>query len=335
MLADVRQAWPPGQLHAFVTAPDYGAQMTDSAFAADAAIKRQLTLWQRDLGSVRRLAPKTLEAYARDVGQFLSFLAGHTGGPVTLETLRELRAADIRAFMAARREESLGSRSLARALSALKSFFRFLEREGLVESEALNLVRSPKQPKSLPKALTVLEAMATLATPAEMEEIPWIAARDIAVLALCYGAGLRISEALAITRADLDADALMVTGKGGKTRMVPLIAKVREAIEQYLKLCPFALNPSQPLFRGHKGGVLSPRLIQLRMAQLRSALGLPPSATPHALRHSFATHLLGAGGDLRAIQELLGHASLSTTQIYTGVDTDRLLEAYRKAHPRA
>jgi integrase/recombinase XerC len=308
--------------------------MTDSAFMTDAFIRAQLAGWRRDLGAVRRLAPKTLEAYERDLGQFLSFLAGHTGGPVTLTTLKELRAADIRAFLARRRGDGIGSRSLARALSAEKSFFGYLEREGILTSEAFNLVRTPKLPKSLPKALTVAEAKATIATTADLEDVPWIAARDMAVLSLCYGAGLRIAEALSLTRSDLESATLRVTGKGGKTRMVPLIASVRAAIERYLKLCPYPLTPSQAMFRGAKGGVLSPRLVQLRVVQLRSALGLPPSATPHALRHSFATHLLGRGGDLRAIQELLGHASLSTTQIYTAVDTERLLDAYRAAHPR-
>jgi integrase/recombinase XerC len=308
--------------------------MVDSAFATDEFIRAQIASWQRELGSVRRLAENTLEAYSRDLSQFLQFLAGHAGGPVTLATLKDLRGADIRAFMAQRRNESLGSRSLARVLSALKSFFRFLEREGVLASEALNVIRTPKQPKSLPKALTVLEARRTITTTEEMEERPWVAARDMAVLSLCYGAGLRIAEALALTRADLESQTLRVTGKGGKIRMVPLIEAVRKCIDLYIELCPFKSWPEEPLFRGVKGGVLSPRLIQLRVAQLRGALGLPPSATPHALRHSFATHLLGRGGDLRAIQELLGHASLSSTQIYTAVDTDRLLESYRKAHPR-
>lgn len=309
--------------------------MTDLAYAVDEAVKKQLAGWQRDLGAVRRLAPKTLEAYTRDVGQFLAFLATHIGGPVGVGALEELRGADIRAFLATRRAEDLSSRSLARALSALKSFFRYLEREGLVTTEAFNVIRTPKLPRSLPKALTVAEAKSAISTTAEMDDTPWIAARDIAVLSLCYGAGLRIAEALSLSRSDLEGSALRVTGKGGKTRLVPLIATVREAVEAYLKLCPFPLTPTMPMFRGAKGGVLSPRLIQLRVVQLRSALGLPPSATPHALRHSFATHLLGRGGDLRAIQELLGHASLSTTQIYTAVDTDRLLEAYRAAHPRS
>jgi integrase/recombinase XerC len=296
--------------------------MVDSAFATDDALRAQLAGWQRELGGVRRLSANTLEAYGRDLDQFLAFLAAHTGGPVALATLRELRGADIRAFMAQRRSESLGSRSLARMLSALKSFFRYLEREGVVASEALNAIRTPKLPKSLPKALTVPEARQAITATGEMEERPWVAARDMAVLSLCYGAGLRIAEALALTRGDLEGETL------------PLITPVRRAIELYLELCPFRAWPEEPLFRGVRGGILSPRLIQLRLAQLRGALGLPPSATPHALRHSFATHLLGRGGDLRAIQELLGHASLSTTQIYTEVDTERLLESYRKAHPR-
>jgi integrase/recombinase XerC len=305
-----------------------------TALIADDEINAQMARWMRDMGSVRRLAANTLEAYQRDLGQFLNFLGPHSGGPVTIAMLRDMRGADVRAFMASRREAGVEPRSLARSLSAIKSFFRFLEREGVLSTEALNIVRTPKAKKSLPRALTVLEAKATIAMTDELEDRPWVAARDMAVLSLCYGAGLRISEALALSRTDLEGPTLRVTGKGGKTRLVPLIDSVRASVETYLGLCPFPLTPSQPLFRGVKGGVLSPRLIQLRVARLRGALGLPPGATPHALRHSFATHLLGRGGDLRAIQELLGHASLSTTQIYTAIDTDRLLDAYRAAHPR-
>ena len=305
-----------------------------SAFLVDDSLGAQIKAWERDLGAVRRLAPKTLEAYTRDLGQFLAFLAPHMGGPVTVATLGEMRGSDFRAFLARRREEGIEARSLARALSAIKSFFRFLEREGVLSTEALNVVRTPKAKKSLPKALTVSEAKATITMTEELEDRPWVAARDMAVLSLCYGAGLRISEALSLSKADLEGTALRVTGKGGKTRLVPLIDAVRQSIETYVGLCPFKLTPSQPLFRGVKGGVLSPRLIQQRVAQLRGALGLPPGATPHALRHSFATHLLSRGGDLRAIQELLGHAALCRTQIYTAVDTERLLDAYRAAHPR-
>lgn len=309
--------------------------MVETAFLVDDALRALTERWTRDMGSARRLSAKTLEAYGRDLAQFLAFLAEHTGGPVTVRTLEDMRAADIRAFMAMRRENGVGARSLARTLSALKSFFSFLEREGIAAPQAINLVRTPRLAKALPKALTVSEARNAVAAAAEMEDRPWVAARDVAVLSLCYGAGLRIAEALALTRADLVGEVIRVTGKGGKTRMVPLIAPVRKAIAAYLDLCPFVLSPTEPIFRGVRGGVLSPRIVQQRVAQLRSALGLPPSATPHALRHSFATHLLGRGGDLRAIQELLGHASLSTTQIYTRIDTDHLLESYRKAHPRA
>jgi integrase/recombinase XerC len=309
--------------------------MTSTGFLADDIVNGHVAGWLRDLGAVRRLAARTLEAYQRDLGQFVSFLASHTGGAVSLATLRDMRAADLRAFMAVRRQDGVEARSLARALSAIKSFFRYLEREGVLSTEALNTLRTPRTRKSLPKALTVREAKAAIATTDEMEDRPWVAARDMAVLSLCYGAGLRISEALGLSRTDVEGPTLRVTGKGGKTRLVPIIEPVRQAIEAYLKLCPFTLTPSQPMFRGVKGGVLSPRLLQARMVQLRSALGLPPGATPHALRHSFATHLLGRGGDLRAIQELLGHASLSTTQIYTAVDTERLLDAYRAAHPRS
>jgi integrase/recombinase XerC len=308
--------------------------MTDSAFATDPFVRDSVENWLRELGSIKRLAPKTLEAYGRDISQFMSFISAHMGGAVTLAFLKDLRGADIRAFMAQRRTDSLGSRSLARVLSSLRSYFQFLEREGILTSEALNVIRSPKIPRTLPKALTVIEAKETVSMAGELEERPWVAARDMAVIALCYGAGLRISEALALRKADLESTTLRVTGKGGKIRMVPLIVSVRAFIDTYLGLVPFAVKAEEPMFRAIRGGVLGPRPIQARMELLRSALGLPHSATPHALRHSFATHLLGKGGDLRAIQELLGHASLSTTQIYTAVDTERLLESYALAHPR-
>ncbi len=309
--------------------------MTDIAFRADKQIQSLIAAWLTDLRSVRRLAPKTLEAYTRDLGQFIAFMNLHTSGPVTLQTLRDMRPGDIRAFMAVRRTGDVHSRSLARTLSALRGFFGYLERQSILANPAISAISTPKQPRTLPKALTINEAKSAISATAELEDNPWVAARDMAVLSLCYGSGLRISEALALTRADLDGTAMRVTGKGGKVRLVPLIGPVRKSIDTYLSLCPFALSPNDPMFRGEKGGVLSPRLIQLRVTQLRSALGLPPSATPHALRHSFATHLLGRGGDLRAIQELLGHASLSTTQIYTKIDTEQLLDSYRSAHPRS
>lgn len=308
--------------------------MTDSGFAISEPLRAHVTAWRRELSSVRRLSPKTVEAYCRDLDQFMEFLSGHIGGSVDVEDLKTLRPADLRAFLAARRREAVGSRTLARALSGLKSFFGFLERQGIMALEALSVVRTPKQGRSLPKPLAAREAKATLTTTLEMEGRPWVGARDVAVIALCYGAGLRISEALALTRSDLDGQSLRILGKGNTVRLVPLIDPVRRAIEDYLKLCPFVIASGEPMFRGVRGGPLSPRLIQLRIEHLRGALGLPASATPHALRHSFATHLLARGGDLRAIQELLGHASLSTTQIYTHIDSERLVEAYRAAHPR-
>lgn len=309
--------------------------MTDTGFALSDTLKGLRADWLTGLSAIRRLSPRTVEAYARDLDQFVAFLSRHIGGTVDLSDLEGLRAADLRAFLAARRRDGVGSTSLARGLSGLKSFFAHLERNRVMALEALSVIRTPKRPATLPKALTVAEAKSAIETIEALEARPWVAARDAAVIALCYGAGLRISEALALTRRDLDEQSLRVTGKGGRVRLVPLISVVRNAITQYLKLCPFAISANEPIFRGVQGGPLSPRLIQKRVEHLRGALGLPASATPHALRHSFATHLLGKGGDLRAIQELLGHASLSTTQIYTHVDTERLLEAYAKAHPRS
>jgi len=309
--------------------------MTDFAFAVNEELSAALDGWLKTLADVRRLSPRTVEAYRRDVGQLMSFLADHLGGPVSLADLESLRTADFRAFMAARRAGGTSARSLNRQLSAARSLFDHLERRGMARNEALHLVAAPKTPRSLPRALTVEEARETIAAIELTEDRSWVAARDLAVLSLCYGAGLRIAEALAITPSDLDSDTLRVTGKGGRVRVVPLLSSVREAIEAYRRLCPFSPARADAIFRGVRGGPLSPRLVQQRMTRLRSALGLPPTASPHALRHSFATHLLGQGGDLRTIQELLGHASLSSTQIYTRIDTDHLLEAYSKAHPRA
>lgn len=285
------------------------------------------------------MSPKTLESYRRDVSQFLTFLADHLGGAPTLKQLAKLAPADVRAFMAARRSEGIGNRSLMRALAGTRSFARFLERNGKGRVAALTAIRSPKLPKSLPKPLAVSAARKMTETSLREGETrePWIIARDAAVLTLLYGSGLRISEALSLKRNDMRAnsDAITVTGKGNKTRMVPVLPQVAKAIADYVALCPLDLPPNSSLFVGAQGRPLSPRIVQLTMARLRGALGLPENATPHALRHSFATHLLARGGDLRAIQELLGHASLSTTQIYTAVDAERLMEVYASAHPRA
>jgi len=278
---------------------------------ADTTVAGDVVRWLGHLGAERRMSDKTLDAYRRDVHQLLEFLAGHLGGPVTLAALSKLTPADVRAFMASRRAGGIAGRSLMRSLAGARSFARFLEREGKVRSKAsalsaLAAVRAPKIEKTLPKPLAVAKAkrLADAELRAGEERAPWVLARDAAVLALLYGCGLRISEALGLTRADVAGgrDSLTVTGKGNKARMVPLLPQVAALIDDYVRLCPY---------------------------------DLPETATPHALRHSFATHLLARGGDLRSIQELLGHASLSTTQVYTGVDAERLLQAYRDAHPRA
>jgi integrase/recombinase XerC len=297
--------------------------------------------WLAYLGHERRMSPKTLEAYTHDTSQFLGFLADHLGGAPSLKQLARLTPQDVRAFMAARRADGISARSLMRALAGARSFARFLERGGKGKVAALTAVRAPKVPKTLPKPLAVPSAkrIADTGLRAGEDREPWIFARDAAVLALLYGSGLRIAEALSLKRQDVPApgagDVIIVNGKGNKARMVPVLPQVLALVADYLSLCPYQSGPDGPLFLGAKGGPLSPRIIQLTMERLRGALGLADTATPHALRHSFATHLLARGGDLRAIQELLGHASLSTTQIYTAVDTERLLDAYKAAHPRA
>ena len=304
---------------------------------ADEKLLEERAVWLESLSAERRLSGNTLEAYERDTRQFLQFLSGHVGGTVKIRDIEALRPADLRGFLAHRRKEGAGARSLGRHLAGLRSLLRHLERKGLVNAAGAGAIRSPKQPKSLPKPLSGNQALAVVSRDAQMQEEPWIAARDAAVLSLLYGCGLRISEALSLTPEVFQGrpKSLRITGKGGKTRLVPLLPVVTEAVENYYKLCPYHLEPGAPLFRGARGGPLQPAIIQREMQKLRSALGLPDSATPHALRHSFATHLLGSGGDLRTIQELLGHASLSTTQIYTGVDSARLLDIYDRAHPRA
>ncbi|MCT6824717.1 tyrosine recombinase XerC [Bartonella apis] len=293
--------------------------------------------WLEQLQKTRRVAKLTVEAYERDSRQFLSFLCQHLGHIPDISDLSGLRVADMRSFLAYRRNMGVGSRSLGRGLAGIRSFFNFLTRAGLADVPAARIVRTPKQPKSLPKPLNIADALHIVDKKTQLDDEPWVASRNAAILTLCYGCGLRISEALSLTPADFsdkNATSIYVTGKGGKTRLVPVIPAVHEAIEDYLSCCPFILPPDQPLFRGVRGGKLQRAIVERAVQQLRTSLGLPDSVTPHALRHSFATHLLSRGGDLRTIQELLGHASLSTTQIYTGVDTDRLMEVYKKAHPR-
>jgi integrase/recombinase XerC len=301
--------------------------------AAD-AVRR----WRRNLAGERRLAPKTVEAYDRDVEQFLRFLTVHLGGPPTLADLAGMKITDIRAFMASRRNEGAGSRTLARGLAGIRSLIRFLEKQNEANGAAFRAIRAPRQKRSLPKALQKENALRVVSVEESLDEEPWIAARNAAILALLYGSGLRISEALGLARGDAPPTGggmLRVIGKGSKERVIPVLPVVARGIADYLKLCPWNPGPEGALFLGARGERLNPRIVQRAMAKLRGALGLPDSATPHALRHSFATHLLSSGGDLRTIQELLGHASLSTTQIYTAVDTARMMEAYDKAHPRA
>jgi len=308
---------------------------------ASAEVAAELRRWLAHLGAERRMSPKTVEAYERDVRQFLGFLAEHIGEQPTLKSLAAIEPRDVRAFMAARRGEGVGSRSLMRSLAGVRSFARYLERNGKGKVGALSAVRAPKIPKTLPKPIAAASAKRLVDADlrAGEEREPWVLARDAAVLALLYGSGLRISEALTLTREAVPApatgDSIVVRGKGNKARMVPVLPQVAKLIADYVALCPYDLPDQAPLFVGARGGPLSPRIVQLTMARLRGALGLAETATPHALRHSFATHLLARGGDLRAIQELLGHASLSTTQIYTAVDSEQLLQVYRSAHPRA
>ncbi len=310
--------------------------MTDALQPVSAGARDALDDWLISLVGVRARSPATAEAYRRDVLGFLAFLGTHQGGQMGTRALADLTHRDMRAWMAHERERGIAARSLARALSSVKSFIRWLaDRDGFDPTVPLS-IRGPKFQKKLPRPLEPDAARAMIDTVEAQSLEPWIAARDTAVVTVLYGLGLRISEALGLTGADAPlADVLRIKGKGGKERLVPVIAPARDAVAAYCRLCPFDLGEGDALFRGARGGALSPRLIQKVIQNARLQLGLPATATPHAMRHSFATHLLGAGGDLRTIQELLGHASLSTTQAYTSVDSARLLEVYDAAHPRA
>lgn len=300
------------------------------------ALRDALARWLDHLRVVNGAATHTLTAYNRDVAGFLAFLGRHLGGAVGVSAVTGLATPDLRAWMAAERGRGLGAASRARGLSAVKNFTGWLaERDG-ADATSVLAARGPKFRRRLPRPLSIDAAADVLHTVGEQGQDPWIAARDMAVVTLLYGCGLRISEGLGLT-GDCRTlpEVLRITGKGGKTRLVPVIPAARAAVARYADLCPYDLTADAPLFRGARGGPLNPRLVQKGMERARLQLGLPATATPHALRHSFATHLLSAGGDLRAIQELLGHASLSTTQGYTAVDTARLMEVYHAAHPRA
>ena len=300
------------------------------------ALGAALAQWLSHLQALEGAAKNTIEAYRRDVTRYLKFLSAHRGGAEGIAAVAAATQPDLRAWMAEERGRGLSPRSLARALSAVKGFTAWTADRIGADATTVLSARGPKFRRKLPRPLSEDGAAAILIEIGQDAREDWIAARDIAIATLLYGLGLRISEALSLTGADHPlSETLRITGKGGKIRPVPVIPAAAEAVADYVRQCPFDLAPGEPLFRGARGGPVNPRLIQAAMERARLRLGLPATATPHALRHSFATHLLSAGGDLRAIQELLGHASLSTTQGYTAVDAARLMEVYEKAHPRA
>lgn len=306
------------------------------AAATDADLAAALAAWRSWLGDERRLSRHTLAAYQRDVAAFLRFLGDHLGQAPTVTGLAALTPADLRAWLAWLANGGRSRPSVARAMASLRSFCRFLGRQGIAQVPAVLAVRTPKLAQALPRALATEEALAVVSEADALGAEPWVAARDLALFAVLYGCGLRIGEALALPRrAAPFGEMLRVVGKGNKERVVPVLPVVRDAIARYLALCPFQVDPQEALFLGAKGRRLDPGVVQRQLRRLRRHLGLPETATPHALRHSFATHLLAGGGDLRTIQELLGHASLSTTQRYLRIDAARLLQVHRAAHPRS
>lgn len=306
--------------------------LSEPGLPAEAALSAFLA----HLAGERRASPRTVEAYARDLGFLFEFLTGHLGARVRLRDLSALTSADWRAWLAERRRDGVGARTLQRGLSAVRSFFAYGRRRWGLENAALGLVEAPKAPRRLPRPVSETAASQLIEESAAMGAPDWIAARDSAVFALMYGCGLRVSEALSLTGRDRDLPAtLRITGKGAKTRIVPVLPAVTDAVARYAALCPFTLEPDAALFRAKRGGPLTPRHVQAAMQTLRSRLGLPHTATPHALRHAFATHLLAHGGDLRSIQDLLGHASLSTTQVYAEVEAGGLKRLHAATHPRA
>ncbi|MDF1854008.1 tyrosine recombinase XerC [Pseudooceanicola sp.] len=300
------------------------------------AARDALQGWLDSERALKDASDNTITAYSHDLADFLAFIGAHKGAAQGLGPLKQISVTDMRAWMAQTRGQGVGARSLARKLSAVKTFFRWLAEREDFDPTAVLSARAPKYQRKLPRPLQEDAAIEMIETIALQSEQKWVQARDMAVLTLLYGCGLRISEALSLSAADLPlGGTLRIIGKGRKERVVPLIRPAREAVEAYLALCPYPCHATDPLFRAIRGGPLSARAIQKAMERARNQLGLPATATPHAMRHSFATHLLNAGGDLRAIQELLGHASLSTTQAYTAVDTARLMQVYAAAHPRA
>ncbi|MDA0239154.1 MAG: tyrosine recombinase XerC [Proteobacteria bacterium] len=313
-----------------------GQNLDVDQLTAEPGVRSAAADWFRWLSDERRCSDHTLDAYGRDLQAFFGHLADHLGYPPGVSDLASLETSDFRGYLAKRTNQGIARTSMARAISTLRNFFRHLERTGVAANAAIHVVRSPKLPHAVPKPLTVDEAKEALSIAAVSANEDWIADRDVAVLTLLYGCGLRIGEALGLNQEEAPAgEAMVITGKGNKQRLVPILPVVVKAIESYQTSCPFPLSGEDPLFVGARGKRLNAGVVQRMMRGLRAQMGLPETATPHALRHSFATHLLAGGGDLRTIQELLGHASLSTTQRYTEVDTARLMEVYRDTHPRA
>jgi integrase/recombinase XerC len=324
------QASPPKP---FPTLPE---PLPLARFAVAEDLRAAIGAWFDWLTAERRASAHTVAAYGRDLAAFFDFLGGHRGEVPSLALMSYLTPADFRAYLAHRALDGCERTTIARGLSVLRGFVRFLERRKLASAPGLAVLRAPKLPASVPKQLTVEDADAAIKAAGDVALSPWQQKRDLAILTLLYGCGLRISEALGLARRQApQGEVLVIVGKGRKERHVPALPAVREAVADYITACPYPLPKDGPLFVGARGGPLNPRLVQRQMQILRGMLGLPDTATPHALRHSFATHLLGGGGDLRAIQELLGHASLSTTQRYTKVEPEHLLKVYEAAHPRA
>ena len=316
--------------------PNTAYRDTLDAVQAEPALKRALSGWLDWLAYEKRASPHTLDGYARDVAGFLAFLTDHLGFTPGLKEMNGLQAVDFRAWLARQSNVGNSRTTIARHASTLRTLFKYLERQGLASNSAIHVLRTPKVPKSLPKALTVEDALTAVELADELADEPWIGKRDRALLKLLYGCGLRLSEALNLDVRDLpEGDTMTITGKGSKQRVVPVLDTVKRDIETYVKASPFPMTPQSPLFLGARGARLNPGVAQAMVRKVRAMLGLPDSVTPHALRHSFATHLLSGGGDLRTIQELLGHASLSTTQRYTDVDSARLQTVHSLSHPRA
>ncbi len=309
-------------------------------FAVAQDVTDAIADWNRWLESERRASEHTADAYRRDLSAFFTFLNEHLGDAPGLKDLQDLKPADFRSYLARRSAQGLARTSIARAMSTLRNFFRFLDRTGKVHNPSIDAVRTPKTPSSIPKALTPDDAIAAVKAAGEMQDEPWLAKRDMAIMLLLYGCGLRIGEALGLNGKDVGSEkskdgTLRVVGKGNKERIVPVLPIIADAIAAYRESCPHTITADDPLFVGSRGARLNAGVVQRQVRKVRALLGLSDSATPHAFRHSFATHLLAKGGDLRTIQELLGHASLSTTQRYTAVDEEKLRTVYEDAHPRA